>query len=180
MALSACYQGGHGNLRCLTCHTLHGSDPNHQLKDGMRTNEACYGCHGTYRERLVEHTHHAADSSGSLCTNCHMPYQVYSLLATQRSHRIVIPRVRDSLGTGKPHACNLCHLDKSLGWTQTQLAKWPGGAKGRVKLSDDEEKISSAVLMMTTGDARSRALFVGAFANPAAQKASGTDWFGPF
>ncbi len=55
-----------------------------------------------------------------------MPHQVYSLLTTHRTHRITIPRVRDSVGTGKPHACNLCHLDKSLGWTNDTLGKWYG------------------------------------------------------
>jgi predicted CXXCH cytochrome family protein len=174
MALSACYQGGHGELRCLTCHSMHQSDPNHQLKDGMRTNEACYACHDTYRQRLVEHTHHAADSPGSLCYNCHMPYQVYSLLTTHRSHRIAIPRVRDSVGTGKPHACNLCHLDKSLGWTADQLGKWYG--TGPEPLSEDDRTVASSVLHLASGDARTRAVVAGAFSSPDAQKASGRDW----
>jgi hypothetical protein len=54
--------------------------------------------------------------------NCHMPHVVYSLLATHRSHRIEAPSVAATATTGKPHACNLCHLDKPLGWTQAQLA----------------------------------------------------------
>src|SRR5438445_2558555 len=124
MALAACYEGGHGRMKCLSCHTMHHCKPHFQLGKGMETNDACYQCHDSYRQRLTEHTHHAAESSGSLCHNCHMPYQVYSLLTTHRTHRISVPRVRDSLGTGKPHACNLCHLDKSLGWTQEQLSMW--------------------------------------------------------
>ena len=176
MALSACYQDGKGQLRCLTCHSLHQGDPNHNLKDGMRTNAACYGCHETYRTRLVEHTHHDADSPGSLCANCHMPHQVYSLLNTHRSHRIMIPRVRDSLGTGKPNACNLCHLDKSLGWTSDQLHKWYGTQPE--PLSDEDRTFSSALLYLTRGDARSRAIVAGAFGSPVAQEASGRDWPG--
>jgi predicted CXXCH cytochrome family protein len=174
LALSACYQGGHGELRCLSCHSMHQSDPNHQVKDGMRTNEACYGCHASYRQRLLEHTHHAADSPGSLCYNCHMPYQVYSLLDTHRSHRIAIPRIRDSLGTGKPHACNLCHLDKSLGWTGEQLGRWYGTRPE--PLPDDERTLASSLLHLARSDARSRAVVAGAFAWPAAQQASGRDW----
>lgn len=179
MALSACYQNGKGDLSCLSCHTMHGDDPNFMLKPGMRTNEACYQCHDAYRARLADHTHHAADSPGSLCYNCHMPHQVYSLLTTHRSHRIEIPAVAASAGTGKPHACNLCHLDKSLGWTQTQLGRWSQREAVR-KLSDDEESVSSALLLLTRADARSRVIAAGAFADPAAQRASGTDWFGPF
>jgi predicted CXXCH cytochrome family protein len=176
LALSACYQEGQGKMNCLTCHSMHGGDPNHQLKDGMRTNEACYSCHKDYRERLVEHTHHPAGSEGSLCYNCHMPYQVYSLLDTHRSHRITIPRVRDSIGTGKPHACNLCHLDKSLGWTGDQLAKWYGTKPE--KLSEEEQTLASSLLHLTQGDARTRSVVAGAFSWKPAQEASGRDWPG--
>jgi predicted CXXCH cytochrome family protein len=177
MALSACYRQGHGEMRCLTCHSMHQSDPDHQLKPGMRTNAACYSCHESYRERLVEHTHHAPGSSGSLCSNCHMPYQVFSLLTTHRSHRIAVPRVRDSLGTGKPHACNLCHLDKSLGWTQEHLGQWYGTRPE--PLSDEDRTISSSVLHLARGDARTRSVVAGAFGWPAAQEAGGRDWSGP-
>ncbi len=174
MALSACYQDGRGQMSCLSCHAMHQGDRNHQVKDGMRTNAACYGCHESYRERLVEHTHHGADSPGSLCYNCHMPYQVYSLLDTHRSHRITIPRIRDSLGTGKPHACNLCHLDKSLGWTQEQLGNWYGTAPE--PLADDDRTLASSLLHLVRSDARSRAVVAGAFSWPPAQQASGRDW----
>jgi predicted CXXCH cytochrome family protein len=177
LAMSACYQGGHGELRCLSCHSMHHSDPNHQVKDGMRTNAACYACHDEYRNRLVEHTHHPADSPGSLCYNCHMPYQVYSLLDTHRSHRISIPRIRDSLGTGKPHACNLCHLDKSLGWTQETLGKWYATTtRPEPPLSADERALAAGVLHLARDDARTRAVVAGAFGWTAAQQASGRDW----
>ncbi len=176
MALSACYQNGQGQLRCLTCHSMHKSDPNHQVKEGMRTNAACYGCHEAYRDKLAAHTHHEASSPGSLCMNCHMPHQVYSLLDTHRSHRITIPRVRDSVGTGKPHACNLCHLDKSLGWTSDQLKRW-FGTKAE-SLSEEDRTVASSLLHLTRGDARSRAVVAGGFGSPAALQASGRDWQG--
>jgi hypothetical protein len=155
---------------------MHESDPNFLLAPDMETNQACYGCHSTYRERLVEHSHHPAGSPGSLCYNCHMPYQVYSLLTTHRSHRIEALRVRDSLGTGKPHACNLCHLDKSLGWTQNHLAEWYGRAPE--PLPDDERKFASSLLHLCRSDARTRVVVAGAFSWPPAQAASGTDWPG--
>ena len=178
IALSACYQGGHGKMSCLTCHSMHRADPNHQVKEGMRTNESCYGCHAEYRAKLASHTHHPQGSTGSLCANCHMPYQVYSLLDTHRSHRIGIPRVADSVGTGKPHACNLCHLDKSLGWTQDQLAGWYG-TKTMV-LSEEDRNHASSVLHLTKSDARSRAVVAGAFGwSPAQQASGGMDWSTP-
>jgi predicted CXXCH cytochrome family protein len=181
LARSACYENGQGKLSCLSCHTMHGEDPNFMLKPLMQTNEACYACHESYRDRLSEHTHHAAQSAGSLCYNCHMPHLVYSLLTTHRSHRIEIPDVQVTRQTGKPHACNLCHLDKSLGWTQAQLASWSDGQRRRMQhLSVEEESISAALLHLLRDDARSRVMVAGAFANPAAQRAAGTEWFGMF
>ncbi len=177
MALSPCYEQGNGRLSCLSCHSMHQSDPNFQLARGMETNEACYQCHDAYRGRLAEHTHHPAGSPGSLCYNCHMPHQVYSLLTTHRSHRIATPRVKDSLGTGKPHACNLCHLDKPLGWTQEWLGRWYGHKA--VALPEDEKRFASSVLHLWQGDARSRVVAAGAFSWPPARQASGRDWMAP-
>ena len=102
-------------------------------------------------------------------------------MTTHRSHRIQSPELVDSVGTGKPHACNLCHLDKSLGWTKDQLSRRPKSAtKKLTKLSDDEESIASSVLLLATADARTRVVVAGAFSNPDAHRASGTDWFTPF
>jgi hypothetical protein len=110
-----------------------------------------------------------------------MPHQVYSLLNTHRSHRIQIPDLASSVDSGKPHACNLCHLDKSLGWTRDQLVNWPGQRPGAPpKLSADQESISEAVLALTQGEARRRVMVAGALSNPAARQASGTDWYGSF
>jgi predicted CXXCH cytochrome family protein len=179
MALSACYEQGQGTLSCLSCHTMHGDDPNFLLKPGMSSNRACYQCHPGYRAKLTEHTHHPANSPGSLCYNCHMPHVVYSLLATHRSHRIENPSVATTVATGKPHACNLCHLDKSLGWTQAQLARWQGVGASDVKLSPDQETISAALVTLAQADARSRAMVAGAFSNSDAQQTAGADWMGP-
>ena len=181
MALSPCYQQGKGNLSCLSCHTMHSDNPNYMLKEGMGTNEACFQCHGDYRNKLEQHTRHGKASAGSLCQSCHMPKQVYSLMASHLSHRIQIPDLQGSLNTGKPHACNLCHLDKSLGWTQQELAKWPNGKKNSSgHLSAEESSIAGSVLTLTQGDARSRVIMAAAFTQPAARLASGNDWFGVF
>src|SRR5205814_7043507 len=150
-------------------------------KPGMATNEACYQCHADYRGRLAEHTRHPADSPASLCYNCHMPFLTYSLLTTHRSHRIENPDVAGSLDTGKPSACNLCHLDKSFGWVRGELDKWSGRPKKLPReLTGDENSVAAAVLLLAKGDARTRVVVAGAFARPAARQASGTDWFGSF
>jgi len=181
LQLSTCYENGAGKLSCLTCHAMHGDDPNMMLRPAARGNDTCLSCHPSYRENLSAHTRHPADGAGSLCYSCHMPHQVYSLMTTHRSHRIQTPELADSVGTGKPHACNLCHLDKSLGWTKSELARWPGAAGKRaagVKLDADDERYSAAVLALLRGDARTRAVVAGAFADPAARRAGGDDWHG--
>ncbi len=95
---SACYQ--RGEMTCLSCHSMHNSPPNDQLRYGddpglelSLQNEACNQCHPQFKDpvQLKAHTHHAPASSGSLCYNCHMPYQSYSLLKRTRSHRISNP-----------------------------------------------------------------------------------------
>ncbi|MFO0796161.1 MAG: cytochrome c3 family protein [Gemmataceae bacterium] len=181
LQLSACYENGTGRLSCMTCHAMHGDEPNMLVRPTARGNDACLSCHPAYRDKLTEHTRHAADGPGSLCYSCHMPHQVYSLMTTHRSHRIQTPELADSVGTGKPHACNLCHLDKSLGWTKAELAKWPGPAAKRAaaaKLDTDDEAHPAAVLALLRGDARTRAVVAGAFSHAAAKRAGGTDWHG--
>src|SRR5262249_16962332 len=109
-------------LTCTSCHTLHkASDDSrptaewadsHQLAPGKETNEACVGCHQSIGVNLTSHTRHRADSSGSSCYNCHMPYTSYGLLRALRSHTITVPTVRESVEVGRPNACNACHLDR--------------------------------------------------------------------
>lgn len=177
MAMSACYQNGQGQMSCLTCHLLHAEDPNFQLGKQMAGNEACLQCHAEYRNRIEAHTHHRADSPGSLCYNCHMPYQAYSLLAVHRTHRIHSPLLKDSLGTGKPHACNLCHLDKTLAWTQDHLVRWYGHQP--VELNEEQTTVAASVLHLLQNDARSRVVTVGAFGWEAAHQTAGTAWMPP-
>ncbi|HEX7447169.1 MAG TPA: cytochrome c3 family protein [Pirellulales bacterium] len=172
---SACYQ--RGGMTCVSCHSLHQSDPNDQLAAGMDGNHACYQCHDSYRETLVAHTHHPANSSGSLCYNCHMPHTTYGLFKGIRSHQISSPSVAATLATGRPNACNLCHLDQTLQWTSKNLNTWYG--QPAAELDDDDHRIAAAVLWLLRGDAVQRALAAYAAGWPAARKASGEDWLPP-
>ena len=38
--------------------------------------------------------------------------------------RSAVPSVQATLETGRPNACNLCHLDKTLAWTAEYLERW--------------------------------------------------------
>ena len=173
---SSCYEGG--KLSCLSCHSMHRSEPNDQLARGMDGNRACLQCHESMRDAVPAHTHHAADSSGSLCYNCHMPHTTYGLLKAIRSHQIDSPRVATSLKTGRPTACNLCHLDKTLAWTAKHLSTW-FGAPSPV-LTDEQQSVSAALLWMLRGDAGQRALIAWHMGWDSALDVSGRRWLAPF
>ena len=107
-----------------------------------------------------------------------MPHTSYGLLKALRSHTINSPSVASSLQTGRPNACNLCHLDKSLAWTQDYLAKWFNIAS--TNLSSDETHTPASVLWLLRGDAGQRALIAWHMGWPSAHEASGKDWLPPY
>jgi predicted CXXCH cytochrome family protein len=175
MSASACYQKG--QLSCLSCHSMHQSSPNDQLAQHREGNEACLQCHANFRDQIQNHTHHAESSAGSLCYNCHMPHTSYALLTAMRSHRIDSPSVGVSVRTGRPNACNLCHLDKSLEWAAGHLTTWYGAP--RVAMDEDQKTIAASLLWMYRGDAVQRAIAGWSLGWPDAQTASGSDWIAP-
>jgi hypothetical protein len=184
---SPCFKDAHDPKRtmsCFSCHTLHqpsgDSRPikewaNDQLGSGMDGNKACAQCHEKLTGNLTAHTKHKADSEGSSCYNCHMPFTSYGLLKTIRSHQISSPSVASARATGRPTACNLCHLDKTLAWTREYLSQW----YGQTPTALDEPDVSSALLTALTGDAGQRAIIAQAMGWKPAQAASGTDWMLP-
>jgi len=173
---SPCFR--RGDLACVSCHSLHESNPNDQLAAGMEGNQACYQCHADYQAKLTEHTHHAADSEGSRCYNCHMPHTTYGLMKGIRSHTIINPSVEESTKYGRPNACNLCHLDQSLQWTGEHLTSWYGHPTPQ--LNDEEKSTSAALRWLLRGDAGQRALAAWHFGWEPARQVSGTEWMPPF
>jgi len=174
---SPCYQKG--ELSCLSCHTMHKpqDDPrplaewaNDQLAQGMNGDQACVQCHEKLGKNVTQHTKHAANSSGSRCYNCHMPYTSYGLLTAMRSHRIDVPNVQATVEAGRPNACTSCHLDRSLGWAAEQLQARYGIPAP--ELSEDQRTVESSLLLAMTGDAGQRALVAWAAGWPEAVAAS--------
>ena len=115
-------------------------------------------CHESFRDRLSEHTHHADSSAGSSCYNCHMPYTTYGLLKTIRSHTVSSPSAKESVETGRPNACNLCHLDKTLAWTSEHsgAGTTPRGRRSATTSDRSRRRYSGSFAAMP-GSARSRA-----------------------
>jgi predicted CXXCH cytochrome family protein len=139
MTRSKCFRAGKPGARitCTSCHEMHGGDPRGQLTEEKKTNAACNQCHQqfTLPAQLVEHTKHSAESTGSLCYNCHMPQIVYGIMSAHRTHDITIPRPDETVRFDKPNACNQCHIDWSVNraiaatqrlWPKAYAATQPG------------------------------------------------------
>jgi len=180
MRVSACYnkkRKGVKNISCLDCHSMHHSDPKDQLKEGMDGNKACVQCHkeDKYTTRIETHTYHTNNSTGSSCLNCHMPHTSYALFEALRSHQIQSPSALRSIKHSVPNACNLCHLDKTLQWTQAKLNEWYGHEIS--PLNKDQQEISAWLLWLIKGDAAQRAIAAWHGGWEPAKSISGSDWY---
>jgi hypothetical protein len=105
-----------------------------------------------------------------------MPHVTYALFKGIRSHKIDSPSAAISVTTGRPNACNLCHLDKTLEWTEQNLAQWYGSSTVPLPLSDEDRQISAAVRWLLAGDAAQRAIAAWHFGWQPAQEASPGQW----
>ena len=168
-----------GEMSCLSCHSMHRSDPDGQVAELMDTNQACLQCHVSVADKVAAHTHHAEGSSGSLCYNCHMPHTSFALLRAARSHRIDSPSAASSARTGRPNACNLCHLDQTLAWSARHLTDWYDSPEP--ELDQQQQEVAASVLWLLKGDAAQRAVTAWHAGWEPAQKASGeVGWQVPF
>jgi len=181
---SPCYEKG--GMSCMSCHVMHPEDSDERTRKEWATdqlqlgddNRSCMECHESYGKDIEAHTHHAIGSSGSSCVNCHMPHTTYGLMKGTRNHRIESPNVKVTMRTGRPNACNMCHLDQTLGWTAKHLTDWYGIKSPTINRAD--ERASATVRGILEGDAGKRALMAWVLGWPEAQKVSGTDWMEPY
>lgn len=177
---SACFQKG--ELTCITCHSMHSADPNQQLTPLAQGNDVCLKCHQAISQDIAAHTHHAPDSSGSECYNCHMPRTSVALFRAMRSHRVDNPSAATSHATGRPNACNLCHLGKSLAWTAERLHEWYGTELPDFKVASEEDAspdVAASVEWLLKGDAAQRIVAAWHYGWQPAREASGADWEAP-
>ena len=183
---SPCFRGG--EFSCISCHEMHLDSPGQtdaqtwarhaQLKPKMDGDAACLQCHRSMATQIAAHTHHPPDSSGSSCYNCHMPRTTFGLLRAMRSHQVSSPTVQESVTHGRPNACNLCHLDKTLAWTAQKLHAWYN--QPEPELSREDQTLSAAAQWIIKGDAGQRALIAWGMGWEPAQKISGRDWLYPY
>jgi predicted CXXCH cytochrome family protein len=162
MIRSKCFRAGEPGHRitCISCHEMHGGDPRGQITAEKRTNAACTQCHQQFTKpaELVQHTKHSAESSGSLCYNCHMPKVVFGIMSAHRTHEITNPRPDNTVRFNKPNACNQCHLNWSVNRAIAATQRlWPKAyaqaAPGDARFDEPEEKRA-----LFAGDAVMRSL----------------------
>jgi predicted CXXCH cytochrome family protein len=168
MTRSKCFTAGKPGQRitCTSCHEVHGGDPRGQLTEKMKTNAACTQCHEQFAApaRLAEHTRHKAESTGSLCYNCHMPSIVYGIMSARRTHHIANPMPDETVRFRKPNACNQCHQDWSVNQTiATTQRLWPQAYAGSTS-GDHNFDEPEGPRALFSGDAVTRALTAAAMA----------------
>ncbi len=111
-------------IRCIDCH-----DP-HRGEAGLADTEtraiaACVRCHATLADPAAARGHAGAGHATTTCLDCHMPRVVLGIDHVVRTHRISSPTDPKLLAVAAPNACNLCHLDRPIGWTLDALrADW--------------------------------------------------------
>jgi hypothetical protein len=120
-----------GPIRCTKCHDPHGHDgPDGRPIAGdllmpLEDDRICTQCHGDLANDLTAHTHHAPESAGSRCVNCHMPPLVIEGgHGKVRDHTISIPSIENTRRLGLPNACRTCHLTEYPGWDYEHFDKW--------------------------------------------------------
>lgn len=180
---TGCYRAG--EMSCLSCHALHraADDPrpvevwaDDQLRPEAAGDGGCLQCHPGLDSEA--HTHHPAESAGARCYDCHMPHTSYALLKSIRNHQVAPPTASESLEVGRPNACNLCHLDRSLGWAAEHLEEWYGTPQPT--LDEDQREIAASLLWMLSGDAGQRALAAWHTGWAPARETSGSGWIAPY
>lgn len=159
---SKCYR--EGTLTCQNCHAMHAGDPRGQLRPDRPGNSMCTQCHEAIARDVPAHTHHAVDSAGSSCLACHMPRIVYGVMDIHRSHRIDVPDPARDGEAGRPHACTLCHVDKSLPWAAAAMRPWWGEEyRAPTKRFDTAPiELADAMANLFAGDAAARAVVANA------------------
>jgi predicted CXXCH cytochrome family protein len=178
LVASPCHAGG--QFSCGSCHDMHGGDPRGMIHEPMRGDEACLQCHQELGRDLQAHTMHAPESSGSRCMACHMPRIVYGVLGIHRSHRVELPDPARDGEAGRPHACTLCHLDRSLAWSAAQLDHLWGADEERYRPPTQRHDrapvdLPDGIASILSGDAVQRAVY--AAAGPGAAEALARDGF---
>lgn len=123
----------HQGVRCLDCHDPHSLE----LKLPVETNALCMRCHqspGVDGATVIDpltHSHHAADSKGNRCVECHMPERTYMERDLRRDHGFHTPDPILARELGVPNTCMNCHDQEGEGeaWVEEAFVEWYGDSE---------------------------------------------------
>ncbi len=112
-------------MECGYCHPPHGLESARHATT-TQANDICTECHLQHKTQLTAHTHHAPESKGSRCIECHMPKMDLDLRMTVRDHTIGSPLPELTRDFQVPNACNQCHSDQPVDWAIEHVEAWYG------------------------------------------------------
>jgi len=132
---SACYL--QGPMDCVSCHEPHGQgywDVNREALADPFDDGQCTSCHPSKMIDTEAHTFHPADSDGSRCVSCHMPYLQHPEVGdgvrfARSDHTIAIPRPVFDADFGLESACAQCHTDRTPLQLEREARAWWGETK---------------------------------------------------
>ncbi|HEY8128133.1 MAG TPA: tetratricopeptide repeat protein, partial [Hyphomicrobium sp.] len=110
-------------VTCSDCHNPHTG------KLRQTGNDLCGQCHAAERFDVTTHHHHAPNSKGAQCAECHMPGTTYMGVDARRDHSMRIPRPDRTVLLATPNACNQCHTDKTASWAADAIKTWYPSSK---------------------------------------------------
>jgi predicted CXXCH cytochrome family protein len=144
---------------CLSCHSMHSGDPHGQLRPDLPGDQLCTQCHTEFvGSRRTQHTQHRQDSPGSACVACHMPSDVYGVMAWHPNHQIQTPDPVRSSKAMKPDACTLCHTGRSIAWAVREMQRlWPDHG-GPAENLDPSYQLAELARALQSADAVYRTL----------------------
>lgn len=126
-----------GSMVCTDCHDPHAQtyrDVDGRPLEGRFDDGQCTGCHASKARDVAAHTHHPAESPGSRCVACHMPYLQHQAVGDElpfarSDHTIPIPRPAFDESIGIENACATCHADLTTTALQARVDDWWGPVK---------------------------------------------------
>lgn len=132
---SACYL--QGPMDCVSCHEPHGQgyqDIDRRPLDASYDDGQCTSCHASKGVDPSAHTYHPADSEGSRCVSCHMPYLQHPAVGddvpfARSDHTIAVPRPVHDADLGIESACASCHAEMAPLELQRRARAWWGEPK---------------------------------------------------
>jgi tetratricopeptide (TPR) repeat protein len=172
---SDCYRNG--RMTCTSCHDPHSQsyrDVSGVALPGRFDDRQCTSCHASKADSAASHTRHSADSPGSRCTSCHMPYLQQPELGTairyaRSDHSIAIPRPAADSALGIVGACRGCHADMAVRSLESTVARWYGALKPLPAAVEALQRVQrgsvprglAARLLLNPDEQHTQALFAG-------------------